>query len=115
MASTHFDNTSSTSTENRSTSEDLFRLASYLAREKSFVLDSDAASAARNTVVSVFSVPVNGIVRQVAIVVLQSKNATADTIALSDWFMRSATQGADLANTACVTCAIPLSYRKIQF
>lgn len=114
MSSTHFVDTSSTSTENVSDTDDLFRLASYLTNGKSFILDADAASDTRNMVVSVFSVPINGVVRQVAIIVLQSDNATADTIALSDWFTRSAAQGADLANTACITCAIAPPYRKIQ-
>lgn len=114
MASTRFIDANSTSTENVSTAEDLFRFASYLAHGKSFILDANAATVDSHTAVSVFSVPINGTVRQVAIVVITSDNATTDTIALSDWFMRSAAQGTELANIACITCAVPPSYRKIQ-
>jgi hypothetical protein len=112
MSSTRFVDTSSTSTENVSTTDDLFRLASYLVTEKSFVLDTAAAT--KNIVTSIFSLPINGVERHVAIIVLKSNNSAADTIALTDWFTRSAELGVGLANTACITCAIIPPFRKIQ-
>ncbi len=131
MQSTHFSDTVGTSTENVSTPSDLFRLAAYLAHKKSFVLDITRTSskdliadsgnvyhlentAEKDTTVSIFSVPIGGATRRVAVIVLGSNNSMDDTAALSDWFTQSAQQGADIANTACATCAIPPPYRKIQ-
>ncbi|MDP1689888.1 MAG: L,D-transpeptidase family protein [bacterium] len=111
MPSTHFNDASGTSTENVSTPDDLFRLAAFLTHKKSFVLD---AAVAKDATVSVYALPFNGAERHVAIIVLKSKNSTEDTIALADWFMKSAEQGANLVNTACTTCAVPSPYRKIQ-
>lgn len=66
---------------------------------------------AQDTMVSVFSLPVGGAQRRIAIVVLDSKNYTDDTAALADWFDQSAVAG---TNTACVSCTIPASYPKIR-
>jgi len=132
MQSTHFSDAVGTSTKNVSTPDDLVRLAAYLAKEKSFILDiartptkeliADSGSvyrventaAAKDAVVSIVSVPINGIERHAVVIVLASDDSAADTKALSDWFTQSALQGADLANTACITCIIPPPYRKIQ-
>jgi D-alanyl-D-alanine carboxypeptidase len=71
-------------------------------------------TAAQETMASVFSVPVNGVARRVAIIVLKSDNYTTDTKKLADWFTQSAQQGTALAGTACVSCAVSPHYRKIQ-
>jgi len=149
MQSTHFADASGISSENVSTTDDLFRLATYLANKKTFIFDitrtptkklisesgnvypvenfnvfSDSANfiggkvgktaAAADTMVSVFSVPINGVARRVVIVVLKSDNYTTDTTALADWFTESVQEGATMSATACVTCAPPPVYRKIQ-
>ena len=111
MRSTYFSDAIGTSTENVSTADDLFRLTTYLAHEKSFILD---ASATQDTSVSVYAVPINGVERRVAIIVLKSDDFENDTTALFGWFTRSAELGADMAGTACITCAVPPPYRKIQ-
>lgn len=133
MSSTHFTTASSTSSENVSTADDLFRLATYLANRKSFILDITRAQdkdliassgnvyhldntvATKNTELSIFSIPINGIDRYIAIIVLKSDRPAADITALMEWFTRSAKQGADMARTICVTCALPVPYRKIAF
>jgi D-alanyl-D-alanine carboxypeptidase len=74
----------------------------------------DQTPAAQETMVSVFSVPINGIPRRVAIVVLKSNSYTNDTAKLSEWFTQSAQRGVALAGTACASCTRPSSYRKIQ-
>jgi D-alanyl-D-alanine carboxypeptidase len=66
---------------------------------------------AQDTMVSVFSLPVNGEKRRIAVVVLDSNDYTTDTQKLADWFDQSVTQS---INTACVSCAQPSQYRKIQ-
>lgn len=67
---------------------------------------------AQDTMVSIFSQPVNGQERRVVVVVLDSSDYAADTQKLADWFGESAT-GAP--NTACVSCnAPPLQYRQIK-
>ena len=132
MQSTRFVDAMGTSTENVSNANDLFRLASYLAREKPFILDiantpskeliADSGNVRHieNTVIekgssiSVVSVPVNGVERRAAVIVLNSENYAADAQALTDWFTQSALQGTDIAGTACLTCAIIPPYRKIQ-
>ena len=132
MQSTRFSDIVSTSTENVSSPDDLFRLAAYLARKKSFILDVartpskdliadsgnvyhlDNTGAVKDSRLSVVSVSINGIERRTAIIVLKSKDYAADTAALADWFTQTARQGADLVNTACATCAVPLPFRKIQ-
>ncbi len=132
MQSTRFADATGTTTENVSTANDLFHLAAYLADGKSLVLDIaqvpakdliassgkvypvGAATGARDTMLSVSTLPLNNAERRVAIIVLGSKDAAADTTALSDWFTQSALQGADLASTACITCALVAPYRKIQ-
>ncbi len=132
MQSTHFADAVGTSTENVSTPDDLVRLAAYLAREKSFILDiirtpareliADSGSvyrventaAPKGAAVSVVSVPINGVERRAAVIVIASDDSAADTKALTDWFTQSAVQGAGLANTACITCVILPPYRKIQ-
>jgi len=132
MQSTHFTNASGTSTENVSTLDDLFRLTAYLAHKKSFILNvsdtfdkeliadsgnvyhTDNTVAAKNTMLSVSSLSINGVDWRVAIIILQSKDYPADMEALTDWFTRSAKQGVDMANTVCITCALVPPYRKIQ-
>lgn len=114
MASTHFSDTSSTSTENVSTATDVFHLAAYLARYKTFILEDARTAAARGSMVSVVSVPVDGAVRRAAIIILQSKDARTDASALASWFTKSVELGAETAATACATCAPPPVYRKIQ-
>lgn len=70
--------------------------------------------AAQETMVSVFSVPINEVPRRVAIIVLKSNDYTDDTTKLADWFIQSAQQGTALANTACISCTRLVHYRKIQ-
>ncbi len=65
---------------------------------------------AGDTMVSVFSVPVNGINRRVAIVILDSSNYKSDTQKLADWFNES-TQS---IHTACVSCSQTPHYPKIK-
>ncbi|MDO8518025.1 MAG: L,D-transpeptidase family protein [bacterium] len=65
---------------------------------------------ARDTMVSVFSLPIDGEKRRIAVVVLDSNNYTADTQKLVDWFTTSA--GAT-PNAACASCAPPPNYRQI--
>ncbi|MBU6323288.1 MAG: L,D-transpeptidase family protein [Patescibacteria group bacterium] len=69
--------------------------------------------AAGDTMTSVFSVPVNGVTRRVAIIVLKSEDYGADTTKLADWFEQSAKKGAALLGTACTSCAAESGYRKI--
>ncbi len=113
MQSTLFANAVSTSTLNVSTPDDLFRFVTYLVHRKSFILDTTPVTV-ENTMLSVVSVPINGVERRVAIIVLKSNDSAADIKALTDWFTTAAQQGATLANTACITCALPPPYRKIQ-
>lgn len=67
--------------------------------------------AAQDTMVSVFSVPVGGVERRVAVIVLGSNDYTTDTLSLAEWFGKSALES---TNMACVTCAHVSSFRKIQ-
>ncbi len=69
---------------------------------------------AQETMVSIFSIPVNGVPRRVAIIVLGSDSYTDDTTKLVDWFIQSSQQGAALSSTACISCARPANYRKIK-
>jgi D-alanyl-D-alanine carboxypeptidase len=71
-------------------------------------------TAAGNTMTSVFSIPVNGVSRRVAIIVLKSDNYTTDTANLADWFTQSANRGTALASAACASCAKIPHYRKIS-
>ncbi|MSU74619.1 hypothetical protein EXS57_02470 [Candidatus Kaiserbacteria bacterium] len=112
MQSTHFVSTVSTSTENTSTTEDLFRLTTYLANRKTFILEKNTT---KDPVISIIPIPINGVERRIAIIVLQSEDAATDVTKLTDWFTQSALQGADIARTACITCALPAPYRKITF
>lgn len=132
MRSTRFVDAVGTSTENVSSTEDLFRLAAYLAKEKSFALDAlqtpdlelmadsgnvyyfNNGTAASYTAFAVVPLLVNGMERRVAVVALKSGDAAADLGTLTDWFTQSAVQGIDLAGTACATCvAPPPPYRKL--
>ncbi len=147
MQSTHFADASGVSSENVSTLDDLYRLATYLANKKSFIWDITRTptkelvansgdtfnfnnfnlfsgspdfiggkvgqtGAAGDTMVSIFSMPVNGVPRRIAIIVLKSDDYKTDTTALADWFTQSAQQGSALSSTACVSCAAT-HYRKI--
>jgi serine-type D-Ala-D-Ala carboxypeptidase (penicillin-binding protein 5/6) len=149
MQQTHFSDASGISSENVSTPDDLYRLATYLVGKKSFIFDitrtptitltadsgneylfknfnifsgsSDfvggkvgQTAAAQETMVSVFSLPINNVTRRAVIVVLKSNDYTDDTTKLAEWFMQSAKQGAALASAACVSCTRPAHYRKIQ-
>mgnify|MGYP001557976050 FL=1 len=71
-------------------------------------------AAAQETMISVFSIPVNEVPRRVAIIVLKSDDYTTDTTKLVEWFTKSAQRGAAMAGTACVSCTIPTHYRKIE-
>ena len=66
---------------------------------------------AQDTMVSVFSLPVNQEVRRVAVVVLNSQDYTDDTKKLAEWFAQSAS---NTTNTACASCAQPETYKKIE-
>ncbi len=149
MQSTHFADASGISSENVSTTDDLYRLARYLANKKLFIWNitrtpgkdliassgdiyhfnnfniySDNSDfiggkvgqtvAAQNTMVSVFSLPVNGEPRRIAIVVLKSDDYTTDTTRLVDWFTQSAERGMESSGTACASCATIPNYRKIR-
>ena len=132
MPSTHFADASGASPQNVSTPDDLFRLASYLAHTKSFILDItrtpaatltardgstyaiDNTAAPKGAAVSVLSVPVNGVERRAAVIVLGSSDPAVDTMKLADWFNQSVQQGAAFANTTCISCPPPPPYRKIQ-
>ena len=65
----------------------------------------------QDTMVSVFSLPIGGQERRVAVIVLDSSDYSADTQKLATWFDQSATAA---ANTACVSCVVPQTYKKIQ-
>jgi D-alanyl-D-alanine carboxypeptidase len=150
MPSTHFDDPIGISPENVSTTDDLFRFATYLVNKKSFIFDITRTPSKRlvaesgnayqfnnfnlfynldnfiggkvgvtpeagDTMVSVFRVPVNGVARRVAIIVLKSDNFRTDTTALYDWFTRAAEKGVRQYAAACVNCATPTAlYRKIE-
>jgi D-alanyl-D-alanine carboxypeptidase len=66
---------------------------------------------AQDTMVSLFALPINGTVRRVVVVVLDSNDYASDTAALADWFDQSATPA---ANTACTSCAMPPAHPKIK-
>ena len=66
---------------------------------------------AQDTMVSAFSMPIDGQQRRIAVVVLDSNDYTSDTQKLADWFSQSATTA---TNTACVSCSLPQPYKKIQ-
>jgi len=70
--------------------------------------------AAGDTMVSLFSVPLGGVTRRVAVIVLESKDYAADTEKLNEWFVQSARRGSVLTGAACVSCATPPTYRKIR-
>ncbi len=65
---------------------------------------------AQDTMVSVFSTPINGQKRRIAVVVLDSDDYTSDTKNLADWFDQSANTAIE---TACTSCALP-HYRQIK-
>lgn len=131
MRSTRFADAVGTSTESVSSAEDLFRLAAYLAKEKTFLLDAlqtpdrelmadsgnvyyfNNETAASQTAFTIVPLLVNGLERRVAVVALKAGDAAADSQVLADWFTQSAVQGIDLAGTACATCAPLPPYRKI--
>lgn len=133
MNSTTFSDVSGNSPETISTPDDLFRLATYLAHKKSFVLKinttqsktitaldgtpytieniaSSTDAGDEGTAVSVFSFPVGDETRQVAVIVMGSTDTTQDTEQFSQWLI-----GATIAapQPACVSCTLS-QYRKIQ-
>lgn len=67
---------------------------------------------AQKTMVSVFSAPVGGEVRHVAVIVLKSADYNTDTKQLVEWFTQSARQGTAVG-AACASCATISTYRKI--
>jgi D-alanyl-D-alanine endopeptidase (penicillin-binding protein 7) len=67
-------------------------------------------TAAGDTMVSAFTIPVGSEQRHIAIIVLQSKSYADDTSALLNWVM-SASQP---QTPACAQCAQPPEYRKIE-
>ena len=69
---------------------------------------------AQDTMLSVFSLPVNGEERRIAIVVLGSTDYTTDTKNLVAWFAETAEQGNNLSGTSCVSCAKIKKHRKIE-
>ncbi len=68
---------------------------------------------AGDTMVSVFTIPVQGVQRRVAIIVLKSDDYTADTTKLIGWATQSVAQGSNIAQTSCTSCAVRTHYRKI--
>jgi D-alanyl-D-alanine endopeptidase (penicillin-binding protein 7) len=66
--------------------------------------------AAGDTMVSIFALPINGVSRRIAVIILNSTDDTTDTQKLIDWFNQSATA----VNTACTSCAFTSPYPKIQ-
>lgn len=71
-------------------------------------------AAAQETMVSIFSISINQVLRRVAIIVLRSDNYTDDTTKLAGWITQSIEQGISLSGTACLSCARSTQYRKIQ-
>jgi D-alanyl-D-alanine endopeptidase (penicillin-binding protein 7) len=67
-------------------------------------------AAAGETMLSVWSLPIEGTERRIAIVVLHSDDYTHDTAALRDWVIAAAAS----SQPACVNCALPHPYRKIR-
>lgn len=65
----------------------------------------------QDAMVSLFSVPINGQVRRIAVIVLGSSGYATDTDRLAQWFDRAATAA---GQSACVSCALPEHYRKIE-
>ena len=70
-------------------------------------------TAAEDTMTSLFTIPVNGVSRRVAIIILKSGDYYADTSKLADWFSQSSVKGVALSRTACVSCLTAPQYRKI--
>ncbi len=122
MASTTFTDVSGSSPDTLSTSEDLFRLGSYLATKKSFVLKIAEANSkvitaddgteytiqntntATGTTLSIITLSKSDESRRVAVVVLNAKDAALATEQLSEWVAK-ATKSAS-AQTACASCAL---------
>jgi D-alanyl-D-alanine endopeptidase (penicillin-binding protein 7) len=66
---------------------------------------------AQDTMVSVFSIPMNDQTRRIAVIVLHSDDYAADTQKLTEWFSVAAAN--PITTAACATCSLP-HYRKIQ-
>lgn len=62
-------------------------------------------TAAKDTMLSVFTVNDEGVERRVAIIVLQSENNKQDTEALLSWFTGAISRADTTLPTACVSCA----------
>jgi D-alanyl-D-alanine carboxypeptidase/lipoprotein-anchoring transpeptidase ErfK/SrfK len=66
-------------------------------------------AAAKETMVSVFSMPINGADRRIAVIVLGADSFAEDTDALVAWFSRAASG----TQAACVNCHTQHAYRQI--
>jgi D-alanyl-D-alanine carboxypeptidase (penicillin-binding protein 5/6) len=71
-------------------------------------------TAAGDTMVSAFSIPLQGGPRRVAIIVLQSKDYGSDTKALESWFSAASSQGGVPGQAACASCVGTSARRVIQ-
>lgn len=109
------------------TPDDVFRLLTYLANKKSFIVGIMrtenktivAQSGEKITITqthanaaSVVTLSLGGTTRRIAVVVLESSDERADIAALTAWITSSAKNS---ANAACPTCAFPQTYREIEF
>lgn len=147
MTSTTFADASGVSSDNLSTTDDLFRLATYLTNKKSFILkitntQSKIVTAedgskyqvenvnapvdvipfeggkvghttvAEDTMLSVLSFKVGDDTRHVAVVVLGSNDQARDAKSLAEWIISTAKE--ETSQAACVSCAQPPQYRKIE-
>lgn len=71
-------------------------------------------TAAKQTMLSVFSLEHEGVKRRVAIVVLGSNDHIGDTRKLHEWFGTSVAKADQARVTACVSCAVSTTFRKID-
>jgi D-alanyl-D-alanine carboxypeptidase len=62
-------------------------------------------TAAKDTMLSVFTVVDDGVERRVAVIVLQSENNKQDTEALVSWFTEAISRADRKSQAACVSCA----------
>lgn len=133
MGSTTYTDPSGASLQNVSTADDVFRLVTYLAQKKSFVLkivqtshktitaedgspyDIQNSTTTEAIPVSVLSIPAGGTTRRIAVIVLGSTNQAQDSIALAQWVTSAATHSTLFPQSACVSCTQAPSYRKIEF
>ncbi len=111
---------------NTGTPDDVFRLLTYLANKKSFVVEimrtkskTITAQDGKKVVItpldanaaSVVTLSLGGNTRRIAIIVLESADQKKDLETLMAWITKGA-KNPD--NTACATCAFPQTYREIE-